>query len=189
MLISIILLVSGRIQMAQALEGCGFCDGGTLSNPEALISLSSPDEIHSCLEWQRRSILTEGFAEETCEFIGPFYEAICGCSNVRQFYDQCNLCGTPEMVFGKPLKGLAIPNSNNQHILCRTIQSGVQMGAVPPKDCRVLAGITDFCGGCVTTADSKATLAPTIEKFIAETSLTNLSTMPSMEQSSVPQPS
>ena len=49
-LISIILLVSGRIQMAQALEGCGFCDGGTLSNPEALIALSSPDEMHSCLE-------------------------------------------------------------------------------------------------------------------------------------------
>jgi hypothetical protein len=63
------------------------------------------------------------------------------------------------MVFGEPNKGLVIPNSSNQKILCRTIYSGVQMGAVPASDCQVLGGITDYCGGCVANEAAEAAAA------------------------------
>jgi hypothetical protein len=169
-----ILLLSERVHVAHAFDGCGFCQGGTLSNPMALIALTDADEIHSCLEWQRTDSLTENLNAEACEFIGPFYEAICGCSNLSQVHEQCDLCGSPKLIFGDPLKGLVIPNSNNQQILCRTIYSGTQMGAVPSSDCKVLEGITDYCGGCIggrveEMGIADPTIVPTDDPSIAPT--------------------
>ena len=169
-----LLLLTEKLNFATAEGGCGFCEGGSLSNPDALIALTSPFQVHSCFEWQQQSSLTEQFSEDACNFIGPFYEAICGCSDIPQTFDQCDLCGSPEKVFSNPSKGLLIPKSNSEEILCSAVYNGVRLGAVPPNDCQVLRGITNFCGGCIpgpTTGleetDRVSTLPPSIEAFVS----------------------
>ena len=129
-LLGILLLLTERLHFAHGVDGCEWCQGGTLNNPETLIALTTPDQVRSCQEWQQTSSLTENLSDETCIFVGPFYEAICGCSNLSPIYDQCDLCGSPEMVLRNPSKGLMIPNSNSQKTLCGVIYSGVQKGAV-----------------------------------------------------------
>eukprot|EP00536_Pseudo-nitzschia_multiseries_P003771 jgi/Psemu1/8461/gm1.8461_g len=155
-------------------RGCGFCQGGTLSNPNELIALSSPHQVHSCLEWQERNSLTENFNDETCDFLGPFYEAICGCSNMPPNFYQCDLCGSPDMVFNNPSKGLLIPKSNSAQIMCGAVHTGVYRGAVSPNDCQLLKGIVDYCGGCIPATEGaeevterSPTLSPTIESFVS----------------------
>ena len=184
----ILLLLTERLHFAHGVDGCEWCQGGTLNNPETLIALTTPDQVRSCQEWQQTSSLTENLSDETCIFVGPFYEAICGCSNLSPIYDQCDLCGSPEMVFSNPSKGLMIPNSNSQQVLCGTIYSGVQMGGIPTRDCQVLAGITDYCGGCVpATAEAAETSDPTISPTDVPTVAPTADTLaPSMAPSMAP---
>ena len=159
-----ILLLSEGVAVARA-DGCGFCQGGTLRNPRAMVAVSSEDAVHTCLAWQQISSLTDSFTSDACKFIGPFFEAICGCDK-SEVHEQCDLCESPNLMFKNPKKGLVIPKSNNQQVLCHTIYSGVQMGAVPSGDCQVLKGVTDFCGGCVPATTGALTfLEPPSARF------------------------
>ena len=129
-------------------DGCGFCAGGTLQNPDTMVAISSTEKVHTCLAWQQIASLTDDLTDDACLFVSPFFEAICGC-DTAPIYEQCDLCGSPLLTFAEPTKGLIIPFSGGKYILCHTIYSAVQSGAVPPDDCRILQGIADFCGGCV----------------------------------------
>ncbi len=128
---------------------CWFCLGGTVSKSDEPLALSDPDVMYTCQEWQSKPKLTATYPAAACDFIAPFYNAKCGCSTTVTKHDECHLCGDDTLEFEKPNKGLVIPNSRGQEVLCGTIYEGVQQGAVPSKDCQVLAGIKDYCGGCV----------------------------------------
>lgn len=187
-LLCTLLLVAETLHFSLGDGGCGFCADGTLSNPEMPIALAAPDQVYSCSDWQQMSALTEYFNDATCKFIRPFYDAICGCSSLSPVHEQCDLCGSPEMVFGTPSKGLLIPNSNSQLILCSTVYAGVQMGGVPANDCQILKGINDFCGGCVPApADAKeAPDAPTSSPIIATEAPTRIEVFTTMIKSVAP---
>ena len=208
---SLLLFGFETLQFAYGIDldnnGCQLCYGGTLDHPNKLVALLSPGQARSCSEWQKTFSLTENLDDMACSFVGPFYEAICGCSNpIRQsspiYDDECDLCGSSSgMVLDNPSIGLQIPNSNStQLVSCSGVYGGAKMGAVSPSDCKVLSGIVDYCGGCVfkTTPEtvgpptniptSIPALSSTMEKIeelvsIAETNLP--SSIPTMQPSTV----
>jgi len=140
--------LSQQVAVANA-AGCSFCQDGSVTNSVDKISLSDENVMHTCKDWQQDPTLTAGFNDAACKFIAPFYEATCDCTVTSKTHDECHLCGMETLEFADPAKGLVIPSSNKQEILCRTIFDGVKAGAVPSTDCQVLRGITDYCGGCV----------------------------------------
>ena len=156
---------------------CDMCpsasDGtpGVIASPDKVINLDGTLTTCGAMLWNSRTGKKE-HDEAACEFISPFFGAICGCSTFEMPPSGgCNLCPTDSShSFLNSGETLVIPKSKTSSITCGGLHDGALNGAVSADDCGILAGIAATCGGCGVVAsggavaDGGATSAPTVEE-------------------------